>query len=92
MRGMNRFMEPIRFKMEGTPSLKDLLVQGDYAVTYDLKEEYNHVPVHPSMQPLLGVAWKGKCYKLLGMPFGLNDAPRVFSRVMKKAVQYIREL
>jgi hypothetical protein len=91
MRGVNRFMKPIRFKMEGTPTLKELIVKNDFAVTYDLKEAYNHVPVHRSMQPLLGVAWKGKCYKFLGMPFGLNDAPRVFSRVMRKAIQFIRE-
>jgi hypothetical protein len=80
MREVNRFMKPQKFKMEGVLTLKDLVVKNDYAVTFDLKEAYNHVPVHQTMQPLLGVAWKGKCYTFKGMPFGLNDAPRVFTK------------
>jgi hypothetical protein len=89
---VNCFMEPIHFKMEGVHTLKDLIQPKDYAITYDLKDAYNHVPVHPSMSPLLGVAWRGKCYRFVGMPFGLSDAPRVFSSIMKKVVTTIREV
>jgi hypothetical protein len=77
--------------MEGTPTLKDLWDLYDYAITFDLKEKYNHVPVHWSMQNLLGIAWKGKCCRYVGMPFGLNDAPRVFSLIMRKVAKAIRE-
>jgi hypothetical protein len=77
--------------MEGTPTLKELWDRYDYAITFDLKEAYNHVPVHPAMLPLLGVTWKGKCYQYIGMPFGLNDAPRVFSLIMRKVAKAIRE-
>jgi hypothetical protein len=90
--GVNKFMQHIHFKMEGVPTLLELFQKGDYAVSYDLKEAYNHVPVHKSMQPLLGIAWHGKCYQYVGMPFGLNDAPRVFSRIMRHAVTKIREI
>jgi hypothetical protein len=89
---INKFMKSIHFKMEGVPTLKTLLEYQDYAITFDLKEAYNHVPVHPSMRPLLGVAWRGRCYRFKGMPFGLNDAPRVFTQLMKKAVREIREV
>jgi hypothetical protein len=91
MRKVNMFTKPRHFKMEGTPTLKDLWDRYDYAITFDLKETYNHVPVHSSMRPLLGVAWKGKCYQYIGMPFGLNDAPRVFSMIMRKVPTAIRE-
>jgi hypothetical protein len=43
-------MKPIHFKMENTPTLEQLLMKNDYAISYDLKEAYNHVPVHPTMQ------------------------------------------
>jgi hypothetical protein len=78
--------------MEEIATLEQCLRPEDFAITYDLKEAYNHVPIHPSMRPLLGVAWRGRCYQFKGMPFGLNDAPRVFSSIMKKAVQTIREV
>jgi hypothetical protein len=51
----NQFMKPIHFKMEGTPTLEQLLMKNDLAISYDLKEAYNHVPLHPTMQNLLGV-------------------------------------
>jgi hypothetical protein len=85
-------MKHIHFKMEGVPTLIQLMKKDNYAVTWDLSSAYNHVPVHPAMQPLLGVCWKGECYKFVGMPFGLNDAPRVFSKIMKIAVNIIRDL
>jgi hypothetical protein len=56
---VNRFMTKIHFKMEGEPTLVELLEKNDYAISFDLKEAYNHVPVHSSMQPLLGVCWQG---------------------------------
>jgi protein gp37 len=44
------------------------------------------------MRPLLGLAWRGKCYTCVGMPLGLNDAPRVFTMIMRVAVRIIREV
>jgi hypothetical protein len=74
MRGVNQFMKQIHFKMEGTPTLEQLLMKNNFAVSYDLKEAYNYVPVHPAMQDLLGIQYQGCLYKYQGMPFGLNDA------------------
>jgi hypothetical protein len=71
----NFFMMKIHFKMEGVPTLVELLQKNDYAISFDLKEAYKHVPVHLRMQPLLGVCWQGQCYKYVGTPFGLNDFP-----------------
>jgi hypothetical protein len=49
MPGVNQFMKPIHFKMEGTPTLEQLLMKNDFTISYNLKEAYNHVPVHPTM-------------------------------------------
>jgi hypothetical protein len=72
--------------------VEELMEKNDYAITFNLKDAYNHIPVHKSLQPLLGIGWKGKCYRFLGMPFGLSDAPRVFSLIMRKVERQIREL
>jgi hypothetical protein len=42
-----------------------------------LKEAYNHVPIHQTMQDLLVIDYQGRLYKYQGMPFGLNDAPSI---------------
>jgi hypothetical protein len=72
MRGVNQFMKLIHFKMEGIPTLEQLLMKKDFAISHDLKEAYNHVPLHPTMQGLLGIQYRGRLYKYQGMPFGLT--------------------
>jgi hypothetical protein len=89
-RKVNHFMKAIPFKMENAITMKDIISKGDYCISFDLKEAYNHVPVHPSMSPLLGIMWQKRYYKFVGMPFGLNDAPRVFSMIMRKVAKAIR--
>jgi hypothetical protein len=54
-RGVNRWMKKIHFKMEGIPTLINLWEINDYAISFDLKNAYNHIPVHSSMRPLLGI-------------------------------------
>jgi hypothetical protein len=85
-------MKQIHFKMEGTPTLEQLLMKNDFAISYNLKEAYNHVPVHPTMQNLLGIQYQGCLYKYQRMTFGLNDMPRVFTQIIKKAIHAIREI
>jgi hypothetical protein len=92
MRKVNQFMKPIKFKMEGVTTLKQLWERNDYAISFDLKKVYNHVLVHESLRSLLGVAYHGELYQFVGMPFGLNDAPQVFSMIMRVAIRTIREV
>jgi hypothetical protein len=85
MMKVNRFMKRIKFKMEGVSTLSELLSKNYYAISFDLKDAYNHLPVHPSMSPLFSLEWRRKYYTCVGMPFGLNDAPRVFTMIMRVA-------
>jgi hypothetical protein len=83
IRQVNRFMVHTHFKMEGAHTVLELLRKDDWAISFDLKDAYNHVPVHYSMRRLLGIAWHGRCYRFKGMAFGLSDAPRIFTQIMK---------
>ena len=47
----------------------------------DLKSAYRHVPVHPTDQCRLGVAWGGRTYCDRALPFGLRSAPKLFTVV-----------
>jgi hypothetical protein len=42
MRKVNQFMVHKHFKMEGMPTLKDLIKQNNYAITFDMIDAYNH--------------------------------------------------
>jgi hypothetical protein len=78
--------------MEGIPTLIDMWENNDWAISFDIKDAYNHIRVHPSMLPLLGIKWKNRYFQFKGMPFGLSDAPRVFTHIMRKVVHSIRDI
>jgi hypothetical protein len=78
--------------MENMVMVEELIQENDFAITFNLKNAYNHIPVHKSLQYFLGIGWKNKCYHFMGMPFGLSDEPRVFSLIMRKVERAIREI
>jgi hypothetical protein len=78
--------------MEGIFILQDFIWKNDFAILFDFKEGYNHVPIHPTFQNLLGIQYMGTTYTYRGMPFGLNNVPKVFTQIMKKCVMAIREI
>jgi hypothetical protein len=92
MRKMNQFMVHKHFKMEGTPILEDLFPKNDFAISFDLKEDYNHISVHPTLQDPLGIQYMGTAYIYRGMPFDPSDDSRVFTQIMKKCVMAISEI
>jgi hypothetical protein len=88
---LNRLMQPVHFKMEDVKSVKEILREGDYAVSVDIKAAYNHVSVLPSLRPFLCFLFQGRSYSYVGMPFGLMDAPRIFTKIMRCVMWQIRQ-
>ena len=58
----------------------------------DLKEAYLQVSIHPSHQTLLTFLWEEKYYKFTCLPFGLTSAPRVFTKLLKLVVGFLRQV
>lgn len=57
----------------------------------DLKDAYLSVHVHKSSQKYLCFQWRNKCFAFQGLPFGLNTAPRVFTKLIKPIAAYLRK-
>jgi hypothetical protein len=91
-RRLNALMKDIHFKMEDVRAVKDVILQGDYAVSIDITSAYNHVSVHPSLRPFLCFQFEGISYSYCGMPFGYKDAPRIFTRIMRCVIWNVRRI
>lgn len=91
LRQLNKSVTKHHFKMEGAHLLSDLLVVNDWMVKVDLKEAYYTVPIHQESQNLLGFLWNSRKFQFTCLPFGLSCAPRVFTKVLKPVVAYLRE-
>ena len=76
--------------MENLATLKSLINPGDYMINFDLTNAYLSVPIHQESQKFLRFIWQNKAYQFKAMPFGLNVAPRVFTKLLKPVVAWLR--
>jgi Reverse transcriptase (RNA-dependent DNA polymerase) len=70
---------------------KSLIQTGDWFAKLDLKDAYLTVPVHVDHQKYLRFLWEMEIYQFLCLPFGLSSAPRLFTKILKPAIAYLRK-
>ena len=87
---LNKFIANEHFQMENLTCIKHLLNVNEYMVKLDLKDAYLTVGVHPESRKFLRFVWLGQTYQFLALPFGLNTAPRIFTKLLKPVVAYLR--
>ena len=90
LKRLNTFVQYLHFKMENINSLIDLLRPNDFIATIDLKDAYVTVPIHADQSKFLSFYWEGVLYEFIVLPFGLASAPRVFTKLMKPIIAYLR--
>ena len=90
LKALNQWIDTPHFKMEGLPTLRDLLSQEDWLVKVDLKDAYLTVPIHPDHQRYLWFSMEGVNYQFTYLPFGLACAPWAFTKAMKAIVTLLR--
>ena len=90
LKPLNTFIPHYHFKMEGIQSLRDIILRNDYVLKLDLKDAYFAVPIHKQDQKYLAFKWEGRMYRFTCLPFGLSNAPRVFTKIMRTVVAYLR--
>ena len=90
LKPLNRFLPRVHFKMEGLHVVRDLLQKGDWLCRIDLKDAYFAIPVCKEHQPFLRFIWRSETYQFTCLPFGLASAPRVFTKVLRPVVGFLR--
>jgi hypothetical protein len=88
---LNSFIQVEHFKMEGVPALRELIEKDDYICKVDLKDAYVVVPIHTESQDYLSFENEGVVYRYKSLAFGLSIAPRIFSKIMRYAIEPLRK-
>ena len=57
-----------------------------------VQDAYFHAPIYPSSRQYLRFAFKNKVYQFQVLPFSLNTAPQMFTRLGHTVVGYLRRL
>ena len=87
---LNLFIQCDKFKMLTVSQIRTLLPRGAVTISIDLTDAYWHVPIARRFSPYLGFRLGNRAYTFRAMPFGLNIAPRVFTKLADTVVQELR--
>ena len=89
LKSLNAYIWAPHFRMYTTSSVLSTMRKGDYAFKIDLQDAYFHVP---SSRKYLRFAFINKVYQFRVLPFGLNTAPQVFTRLGHTVTGYLHRL
>ena len=64
---------------------------GRVSVQARLQDAYFTIPLHQRDRKYLRFQWRGKLYEFQVLPFGLSSAQRVFTRVMKAPIAFLKK-
>lgn len=92
LKKLNEFIETDHFKLEDFRVAKRLISPGYFMGKLDLKDAYYAVSIHPRYRKYLRFTVEGAIYEFNCLPFGLNTAPYVFTKLTKPIVAHLRSL
>ena len=88
---LNVFIQKIHFKMENINTALHTIAPGDCLVSINLRDAYFSIPIFKPHCKFLRFKWSDQTYEFTCLPFGYGLAPRVFTKVFKPVVSYLRE-
>ena len=92
LKPLNQFLHLQTFKMEGLSDLKVILEPNEFMITIDLSDTYMTLPIEEESRNYLCIQFQDQLFQFCIFPFGLNDAPRAFTKTLKPPVGTLRYL
>ena len=90
LRHVNNFLVRFRFRYEDLPSLSQVLEEGHWFFTWDLKSGYHHVDICLEHQGYLGFSWQFngvlRYFTFTVLPFGLSSTCFCFTKLLHPLV------
>lgn len=90
LKALNKYVQCNHFKIEDHKTVKRLIRENCYIATMDLKDAYTFIPIKSSHKKYLRFSFRGQIYQFNCLPFGLNCAPLIFTKLMKPVVSFLR--
>lgn len=91
LKNLNQFIRTTHFKIEGNKIVSRLIFQNCFMSTIDLKDAYYLIPINSSHRKYLRFKFNSTLYEYNCLPFGLNCAPLVFTKILKPVVKLLRQ-
>jgi len=88
---LNRSVHCPTMKMEHIGVAAKLVEKGDYFCKIDVKHAYFHLGLVPSHCKFMAFVWEGQRYMFKTICFGLNIAPRLWTKTFKIPIRLTRK-
>ena len=89
---VNGFLPDIPFRLENLSVVPQIVTKGQWLFSTDLEDAYFHIPMHPLSRPYLCFKWRDVVYTTNVLPFGLNLAPFIFTKMLRPVIRFCRSL
>ena len=94
LRHVNPHLFKGKFKRKDISTAQQLLGEGYYLYTIEIKSAYHHVEIFDSHRTYLGFQWpyqgKPTYFVFSVLPFSMSTAPYIFTKVLKPVINYWR--
>ena len=88
---LNEYIVYRHFKMDHIPVVMQLITPGNWLASIDISQAYHSLYIRPCDRDLLQFTFEGKRYRYTCLPNGVSSGPRIFTRVMKAVMSYLRQ-
>ena len=87
---LNHFIKKVHFKMEGLETITSLINLNDFLASLDCQDAFLTIAMHPDCFKYLCFDFEGVRYCFVALVFGLTCAPRIFSKLLKVPLSFLR--
>ena len=91
LREFNKCLDKVHFKMESLNNAINMMTQGCYFASIDLKDAYYSVNILPESRKYFRFRFQGILYEFKGLPQGYKDSPRIFTKLIRPILGQLRE-
>lgn len=90
LKRLNQHIRCPHFKMETDRSIRAQLEVGEWTTSVDFTDAYLHIMVDPGHRKFFRMNILGESFQFRSMCFGLNIAPRVFTKLLEPVASHLR--
>ena len=92
LKKFNKNVHYDHFKMEMLQHILTLVLPNCYMAIFDLQDAHLVVSIAGIHVKFLKFVWQGKVYMYVVMPFGLAEAPKKFTKLLKPVLSKLRRM
>ena len=92
LKSVNEVVEYKKFKMEIISTILHLVRPGMFVAKLDIKDAYYSVPICEDHRSLLKLQYQTSLFKFKVLPNEYTERPRIFTKLMKPSLAFLRKI